>query len=650
MKLTQKLAYSQLKINRNRSVWTLAGIVLSAAMITAVFGFAASGAATVTELMGGNDFYTNMYNQTLYVMAAVFVSIIIAASVIVVSNAFRVSAGERVAQFGMLKSAGATQKQIAGIIMYEALYLCAIGIPLGIALGLLVNFAGVEIVNYLLAGLNSLNPGSPLILSFVFAWQAIMLSVITAFFTVLLSAWLPARKAAKIAAIDAIRGAGEVKIKAKQARANRLVHKIFGFEGALASKSLKRSKRNFRATVVSLTVSITLLITVGSFGAQMRTMTDTFYPDIDATVAMQFITSVLTNHGSDGITREFATIDSEQGSSITERLRGFGDTPVYGAGLEYSSYAAIIPREMMSPKMLDINGDLFDDEFQLAIAFAVADAASYAELCEIAGVPIGSNILVNRYTHYQQGGREVFAPYIFGNQTLRITGRHDDTAFDLPLHGELVITEIPGEINFASRGEVIVIVPEFDVTEYFWFATPSDKDGFIEYAFELLEGIAYGGNEALANTSVADIEAQIEAMRGVPRLIMVFVYGFVGMLTLIGLTNVISTIAANVRSRAREFAVLRSVGMTSEGLSRMLNLESVLCSMKSLVIGVPLGVAGSYLVYIGTVSPAQTVYTLPWFPMLQCMLGVFIITWVTMRYAASRLRGGNIVETIRSES
>ncbi|MCL2004474.1 MAG: ABC transporter permease [Oscillospiraceae bacterium] len=650
MKLTQKLAYSQLKNNRSRSLWTLAGIVLSASMTTAVFGFAASGAATVTELMGGNEFYTNMYNQTLYVMAAVFVSIIIAASIVVVSNAFRVSAGERLTQFGMLKSAGATKRQIAAVIMHEALCLCAIGIPAGIGLGLLVNLAGVEIINYLLAALNRLNE-YPVIIDFVFSWQAILLSVAVSFFTVWISAWLPARKAAKIAAIDAIRGTGEAAgPRIARPKGTRLVQKIFGFEGALASKSLKRSRRNFRATVVSLTVSITLLIVVGSFGAQMKTMTDTFYPDIDATVAMHFVTNMSVDHGGGSgiVTRDFAAMDSGQASEITERLRGYGDTPVYGAGSEYYSYEASIPREMITPKLLDIYGDLFDDEFVFSIAFVVADAENYAKLCEIAGVPVGSNILVNRYTHYQQNGREVFAPYLFGKQTLRITGRYDDTAFDLPLHGELAMTEIPGEINFASTGAVIVIVPEFDVTEYFWFAKPEDKDGFSAYAFECLERIVYSGNAAQANTGIMDIEAQIEAMRGIPRLITVFVYGFVGMLTLIGLTNVISTISANVRSRSREFAVLRSVGMTTGGLRRMLNLESLLSSIKSLIIGVPLGIAGSYLLHRGTVSPVTTAYTLPWIPILQCVFGVFVITWVVMRYSASRVRRGSIIETIRA--
>jgi putative ABC transport system permease protein len=131
---------------------------------------------------------------------------------------------------------------------------------------------------------------------------------------------------------------------------------------------------------------------------------------------------------------------------------------------------------------------------------------------------------------------------------------------------------------------------------------------------------------------------------------MMFIYGFVAMLTLIGLTNVISTISTNVRLRSREFAVLRSIGMTHGGLYRMLNLESILCSVKSLVIGLPIGVTASYLIYHSIMASTDFPFEFPWIPIFQCIIAVFFITWIIMRYSASRLRGGNIVEAIRLES
>ena len=81
----------------------------------------------------------------------------------------------------------------------------------------------------------------------------------------------------------------------------------------------------------------------------------------------------------------------------------------------------------------------------------------------------------------------------------------------------------------------------------------------------------------------------------------------------------------------------------------MLNLESILCSVKSLIIGVPLGILGAYVVYNYMGDPVEFAFKIPWIPILQCALGVLAVTWITMRYAASRLRGGSIVEKIRAD-
>ena len=656
MKLTAKLAYSQIKATRARTVWTLAGIALSTMMITAVFGFAASGNSMLNEVMGENDYYTNIYNAALAGMSAIFVTVIVVASVIVVSNAFRVSAGQRFSQFGILKSVGATKKQIAETILYEGVLLCVAGIPVGIVLGLLVNLAGIQIANFLLSDLNSINSNTPLVLHFVLAWQAVILSIVVAFATVLLSAWLPARKAAKTPAIEAIRGVGEVKIKTKRVRSNWLVSRLFGVEGTLASKSLKRSRRNFRATVVSLTVSVVLLITVGYFGEQMNAMTSAFFPGVDANVVGEFFSNSRTTYGGDDVItrRRYTAINSGLANEITEKLREYPDVAVFGAGADYHSYVAYIPAEMLTQKMYEALGDFSTDtdaagQIRLSVTFIVTDAENYAVLCSRAGVPLGSNILVNQFTNYVEGGRTVFAPLVFSKRALQIVNLEDETEFSLPLHAELAIGSIPDEVLLSGNSVATIIVPQLEALQYRWIAKADDADGFAEYLDGVLSDMLEF-DEELGRTGIINIEESIRATRGFGNLIMVFVYGFVIMLTLIGLTNVISTISANVRSRSREFAILRSVGMTQGGLGRMLNLESILCSMKSLIFGVPLGVLGSYLVYNALELPVELPYTLPWMPIAHCVIGVFAITWVVMRYSASRLRGRSIVEAIRKEA
>jgi len=287
--ITAKLAYSQLKINRSRTMWTLIGIALSTALITAVCSFAASGNAMLVNLLGKSY---GEYGQTfvgLLLIPAIFFSIIIVSmSVVVVSNVFRVSASERTTQFGILKSVGATKKQITTTVMYESILVSAIGIPMGMILGLLLDFAGVSVANYFLDELNGLihimMTEIVLSIDFVVSWQALLAAASISFLSVLFSAWLPAHKAAKISAIDSIRGASEIKLEAKQVNTSPLVQKLFGFEGTLAAKNMKRNRRFFRATVISLAVGVILFINLSALGKQAHAIEAMMRPDVDASI------------------------------------------------------------------------------------------------------------------------------------------------------------------------------------------------------------------------------------------------------------------------------------------------------------------------------------------------------------------------------
>jgi putative ABC transport system permease protein len=652
MKLASKLAYSQIKANRNRAFWMLAGIAISTAMITAVCGFASSADAMFKGLMGESDFYNSIYNEMLLGLGAVFGSIIIAVSEIVMSNAFRISAGERVKQFGILKSIGAEKRHISRIIVFEGLFLAVAAVPMGVILGLIVNYTGIQILDNLLAAANRRNTFQ-VNFDFAVTWQAIIIPIILLSATVWVSAWLPARKAARIAAIDAIRGAGEVRIRAKDMRGGRFIGKLFGFEGMLAYRSIKRSRRNYRATVVSLTVSIMLFVAAGEFGAQYKETAQLYYLGTDANVVSSFICpeQSATVDGKESEQRPH-TIASGMADEITKKMLEYPNTTVFGVGDDYNSYSTVIPIEMFTPsaaKYLDSGKYAYCEYgYSLPVTFYTVDSENYAAMCKRLGVPHGSNILINYVRIPGSEGKTIMEPFVFKPGTLRITDLHDHSEFELPLDGLLEIRDVPNEIATIYVGNIAIIVPQLDAIRYFWFASSSDTRGFASHADKVLrESVSFDESKKYISV-VQNVEESIYARRDIQRLIMVFIYGFVTMLTLIGLTNVISTISANVHSRAREFAVLRSVGLTPAGLKRMLNLESILCSTKALVFGLPIGIIGSYLRYRSFMPPVELNYAIPWIPILQCTIGVIAITWVTIRCSMSRLRSDNIIETIRS--
>ena len=663
MRITAKLAYSQIKVKRSRTIWTLVGIILSTALITAVCSFAASGNALFVDLHGESDVQSSeKFTVMLLISAAILCAIIVSMAVIVISNAFRVSASERRTQFGILKSVGTTKQQITSTVMYESIFLSAVGIPIGIILGLAITFVGVKVANYYLGDLNSLTNlmirEFTIVIDFVISWQAILAAVLISFFAILLSAWLPARKAAKVSAIDSIRKVGEVRIAASQMNTNRLVEKAFGFEGALAAKNIKRSKLNFRASVISLTIGIVLFICLSAISGQMEAIIDMMYSYSNADVMVDYMSSyddIVNDTTGKEETIIHAPIDNETADAITLKLQEYEDAAVFGMGSDRTTYTALVPSDRISPQMQE--AVFSKDEaatYEISVEIMTVDSENYNSLCKQAGVPVGSNILINHYSHNDNGNAVTIEPFHFEGQSLQLV-KADGSASEIEVHGELKPESVPDELLYPNPNIIRLIVPQGEMRGFSWLVSTADPEGFIDYANTVMsEEYPNEGDASYMDlgftTRVFKLHDYIKVMNLGIDLVMVFVYCFVVLLALIGLTSVISTMSANVQMRSREFAVLQSVGITPEGLKRMLNLESIMCSVKAMIIGLPLAILLTYLINILIRSMFPVPYQFPWLAVGCCIVAVLAITWGTMRYSSTRLLKKNIVETIRLEN
>ncbi len=207
------------------------------------------------------------YMQVFYTMGAVLIFIIMVASVTLIYNAFSISVSERTKQFGLLKSIGATKKQIRHSVYFEGLCLCGIGIPIGVLGGL----GGIGITLYFVDSLMGqfMNKQDNIHLHLTVKPIAIVIAVIVALVTVLISSMIPAVKAVRMTAIDALRESRDVRIRSRNVRTGKWVYYLFGFEGMLASKNFKRNRRKYRLTVFSLTISIILFIVTSCFNGYM---------------------------------------------------------------------------------------------------------------------------------------------------------------------------------------------------------------------------------------------------------------------------------------------------------------------------------------------------------------------------------------------
>lgn len=665
MRITAKLAYNQIKINRQRTMWTLMGIVLSTALITAVCSFAASGNALLMYIYGKNyGAQGGIRMLMLLIPAAILSAIIVSMAVVVISNAFRVSAGERRAQFGILKSAGTTKQQITATVLYESVFLSIMGIPVGVIVGLIIAFAGVQMANHFLEDLNSLVHiminELIIVIDFVISWQAILAALIISLFTVLLSAWLPARKAAKVTAIDSIRRVDEVKLEGKQMHTSYLTEKLFGAAGMLAAKNMKRSKRNLRASIISLTVGIVLFICLASLSGQLDKVIDYMYSYVNCDVIVDYASSHETViHEATGKEQTViaAPIDSERAELVTEKLREYKGTAIWGSGNDMYTYTAIVPGEMITAEMEKAvlpAAEGAHQEQELGAELITVDRENYTALCKQAGVPVGSNILINQYIHNDNGKAVTMKPFFFEKQSLQMK-QADGSTEEIKIQGELTPEEVPEDLLFPNTKIVRLIVPKGEMMAYSWQVDTRDMKGFMDFANTAMSEMFPQENDASYmeqgfTTRVYKMKDYMKVMNIAIDLARVFVQSFAILLTLIGLTNVIGTMSANVQMRAREFAVLQSIGMTMGGLKRMITFESIICSMKSLLIGLPLAIVLTYLINIPIREMYPVPYQFPFAAVVCCTVVIFAITGGTMRIAGAQLRKKNIIETIRREN
>jgi len=379
-------------------------------------------------------------------------------------------------------------------------------------------------------------------------------------------------------------------------------------------------------------------------------MTNLVFNLVNADVVAAFYSS---NFDEDGEIYEELTISMEETENITVRMREFEDARIFGTGGNVNRYFVYQDTLQFSSAF---NEHLSRNEWleladSLPVTLIVVDNKNHEELTRRAGVPVNSNILINHSRTQASGNWAEFAPFVFDNQILQLQNRDDDAVTYLPLHGELRGSDVPNEIiQFSAMSYVIVLVPEVNAHFYVWSIQTEDSYNFIKYARSFFHDMLPYDDGVGFVASIFDQASEERAVRSLFHTIMIAMYSFIGMLTLIALTNIISTISTNVRSRSREFAILQSVGMTHKGLRSMLNLESILCSVKSLIYGVPLGVGVSYMMYLFMMESVWFPYELPWLAIIQCIGGVFAIAWLTMRFAVSRLRDKNIVDSIRSEA
>lgn len=157
-----------------------------------------------------------------------------------------------------------------------------------------------------------------------------------------------------------------------------------------------------------------------------------------------------------------------------------------------------------------------------------------------------------------------------------------------------------------------------------------------------------------ANTGLSihieNVKQQIQSQRNLKLIINIFLYGFIVLISSIGIANIFNTISTNINLRKREFAMLKSIGMTEKGFKKMLDLECIFYGTKALLLGLPIGILICYLINQGFGNLVEFAFSLPWASIIISIISVYLVVFITMLYSSSKMKKENIIDTLRDEN
>ena len=660
MKITSQLALSQLKLNRKRTMAGIFAIALSTALVTAIMCFLTSGNKMLTNFLGPEyGEYGGTYSVILAIPALLLGLLIAAMSVTVISNIFAASANKRMQEFGIMKCVGGTGKQIKATVLSESLWLCVTGIPLGLILGTLIGYGGVRITGHFISDINDLAQGiimRPFTFSmpfYVSGWTYLSAAVFS-FVIVLYSAYGPAKAAGKLTAIQCVKGVGTgADFKETEVKTG-LIQKIFGCEGEIACKNIKRNKNGYKATIRALALGILLLLLMGGLSGQAREFREWMTPDSEEMMVDYCSNYETALNKKTGKREERITvpISADRYNEITEKLSESG-TDVYGVGSDSFTYHATLDQNMLTDEMLQAP-DIFDENQETKAELITVDDRFYRKLCDRAGAAYGSNLLINSYEYNKKGRYVTITPYREDvTEITMINAANEKQVFAV---GGILDQEDLEEQGFQEKNPypVRLVVPGIDARSFGWFGTPDDEQVYTEYARKIMDEYypvttkdSYVEQGYTVRISRTDIMVKMLNIAIV--LAEAVMYGLVILLILMGFTSVISTLATNIRIRSREFAILKSVGMTNGSLRKMIYCESILCIIKALIPGITLGIAIPFAINLSIRKSFPVLYHMPWAMLAAGIVVMFVVVLIITCVEMNRLKDRSIIDEIRMD-
>lgn len=595
--------------------------------------------ANVYESEDRGDFYCTMNNELLrwealnfsdstlssfYAIGVVVITIIIITSVFCIRNSFAISTLEKMKMYGMLASVGATKRQIKKSVIYEGFILGLIGIPIGILSGIFADFVIIKVVNMILNGvLFQYIEGLVFKVSFV----AIGISVVLGIVTIYLSSIFSAIKASKVSPIENLRNSNDIKIKSKKFKTPGIISSLFKTGGTLAYKNLKRSKKKYRTTVISLSVSIFVFISLNSFISEAFRESGYYYTNYDYTMEIYNLSNLTSEE-----VQQIKELSDYKNIYFTYEATEYLDL----IDKNYIEFYEDDESESVGPYLLGI------------LALDEASFKAYAEKLHLSYESVkDKGILCDEYAYYS------------ATKDVMVRARRYKYNEGDIIRGTTKIDSIENNVTF-EVGAVTTVGPYgYERTIYdggYLILNKDEHENLELYLDKILidvENTEKTAKELKAinpDMSFTDLKEYAREAKSMILVISIFLYGFIAVISLIGVTNIFNTITSNMELRSKEFAMLKSIGMTKKEFNRMVNLETIFYSTKSLFYGTALGLLGAIFIHNGFSVKTLTNFVIPFEAIGISVLFVFIIVSLIMKYSIRKINKLNTIETIRNEN
>ncbi|MDD4692678.1 ABC transporter permease, partial [Eubacterium aggregans] len=593
----------------------------------------------VLRFMGLSD--NGLFNTLLYTTGGILIAIIMVGSIFLIYNAFSIALNERTHQFGILLSVGATEKQLRHSVIFEGLCIGGIGIPLGILTGI----GSIALLLPVVSQNFSIITTSSTPLTLWISAPALGGAAAVSLMTILISAYLPARRAAHVPVMDCIRQTQAIKIDPSVIKTHPFIEHLLGLEGTLALKNFKRNQKRYRSVVLSLTLSVVLFVAGSAFGTTLKQLAKTYTMAMDGDIIFStgdmgeaaFLNLSDSLKTAPGVYRSALQADATYPAMTTDLPANFVNTYRAAVGDPSTGEALSFPMEVQF-----IADDIYTDFIK----------SQGLPLSEYTGPGAKGLVLaMNSQEHrtYFTGSTITFTLASAAGDTQQTLGATvvdsyplDPLARDTSQAGPTYTFMMVLPWQLKAPLDTLGVPARYGLT--LWSERPAESMTQIQ---SMITETGLTTDYTLVNLSTI-----VDLFRNVTFVVDVFTGVFIIMISLIAVANVFNTISTNIRLRRQELAMLRSMGMSEGGFNRMMTFECFFYGLRTLLFSIPIAGLLAWLIHKGLLAQEQLdgiAFVFPWASLTISILGVFAIVLITMVYATRKIKKENIIDALRDE-